>query len=117
MHQEAASGMASVAGEITADVRAIAHTLLPIKNGVYVNEGRMITLKGLVPLGPQSGNLVAHLAGVFSSGCTKEEIESLLAEQAKDTEFLALIDRVSTIDYSGTTLREVTARAGKFLNL
>jgi hypothetical protein len=118
MHKEAMAGMASVAGEIPADIRAIAHTLLPVsKDGIYANEGRIIAIKNLVPLGPQKGNLVAHLSGVFASGCTDAEIEKLLHEQALDTEFMVLADKVGIIDYGGTKLREVTERARKALDL
>jgi hypothetical protein len=107
----------SVAREIPIHSRAIAHTLLPVKNGVYANEGRIITLKGLVPLGPQKGNLVAHLSGVFASGCSDREIEELLHEQALDPDFLAMADRASIIDYEGTNLQQDTLRAKKALNL
>lgn len=117
MQKEAEAKVPSVAGEIPAEIRAIAHTLLPVKDGVYTNEGRIITLKGLVPLGEQKGYLVAHLSGVFSSGCTKEEIERLLAEQASDMEFLIQADKVGTIDYTGTKLQEFTLRAKTALNL
>lgn len=117
MNRQAKAGMASVAGEIPADIRAIAHTLLPVRNGVYTNEGRTVTLRNLVPLGLQKGNLVAHLSGVFASDCSDREIEELLRKQANDPEFLAMADRVGVIDYKGTKLQEVTLRAKKILDL
>lgn len=117
MAREAASGCESVAGEISAEVRSIAHTLLPLTNGVYQNEGRIISFKGLVPLGEQKGNLVVHLAGVFACHCSKKEIEALLAEQAKDPEFLRLADKVGTLDYDSTVLQELTLRAKEELGL
>jgi hypothetical protein len=117
MNKEAQLGAMSVAREIPPEIRAVAHTLLPLTNGVYSNEGRIISFKGLVPLGPQEGNLVVHLGGVFSSGCTQGEIEKLLREQAEDSEFLQAADRVGILDYEGTQLQRATLRAKKVLGL
>lgn len=121
MNEQAKKGMRSIADNIPADIRPIAHTLLPvtpIEGGwVYANGGRYVTLKGLVPLGPQEGNLVVHLAGVFNSSCSRKEIEKLLQEQEENDEMMAMADRVGTIDYSGTNLQKVTIGAKEALNL
>jgi hypothetical protein len=117
MNEEAQKGMNSVAREVPAEYRAVAHTLLPIRNGVYSNEGRIISFKGLVPLGPQTGNLVAHLGGIFSSGCSDAEINALLAAQAEDVDFLKMADKVGTLDYDGTRLQRDTLAAKKEMRL
>lgn len=117
MEDQANRGLDSVAREIPIEIRAVAHTLLPITNGVYSNEGRIISFRGLVPLGPQDGNLVVHLGGVFSSRCTQKEIEELLREQAKDIEFLKAADKVGELNYEGTQLQRATIRAKEALGL
>lgn len=115
--EEAKKGSPSVASEIPAEFRAIAHTLLPIRNGIYANEGRIISFRGLVPLGEQTGNLVVHLGGVFSSRCSEAAIHRLLQEQAECPEFLEMADKVSVLDYEGTTLQALTKRAKEELRL
>ncbi len=117
MNEEAQLGVLSVAREIEPEIRAVAHTLLPLTNGIYQNEGRIISFEGLIPLGSQRGNLVAHLGGVFSSRCTKKEIEQLLFEQASDMEFMKAVDRVGTLNYEGTQLQRATKRAKEALGL
>lgn len=117
MNEEVQLGVLSVAREIDPEIRAVAHTLLPIVNGIYSNEGRIISFKGLVPLGPQVGNLVVHLGGVFSSGCTRAEIEAILWEQAQNTEFLRAADKVGELNYEGTQLQRATKRAKEALGL
>lgn len=117
MNEDAQLGMDSVAREIPAGIRAVAHTLLPIKDGVYANGDVTIRFKGLTPLGPQEGNLVVHLGGVFLSHCPRGELDCLLAEQAKDEEFMAMARKAGTIDYEGTQLQRATQRAKESLGL
>lgn len=118
MNLEAKRGMLSVAEEIPAEIRAVAHTLLPLRpDGTYSNEGRIISFKGLVPLGPQEGILVAHLAGVFSCRCSKQAVEKLLHAQALDPEFMAMADKVKLLDYEGTRLQRATQAAKAELGL
>lgn len=117
MKKEAELKLVSVADEIPAEYRAVAHTMLPIKNGVYANEGRIISFKGLVPLGAQKGNLVVHLGGVFSSCCSNRAIQNLLEVQANDPEFLKLADKVKVLDYEGTRLQRFTFAAKDELQL
>lgn len=118
MKKEASNeSLVSVAAEISAEIRPLAHTLLPLKNGIYENRGKRLALKGLVPLGPQDGQLVAHLAGVFSLQSPKSSIQKLLVEQAECPELVTALDSVSTIDYEGTSLREATLRAKDILGL
>lgn len=118
MNDEANRGMASVAREIPPEIRAIAHTLLPLReDGTYVNEGRTIRFRGIVPLGAQDGVLVVHLAGVFACKCSKEAVRELLHEQASDPELMSMVDKVKTLDYEGTQLRKATLRAKEELGL
>lgn len=117
MNSQAQLGMDSVAREIPVDIRPVAHTLLPLRKGVYQNEGVKISFKSLVPLGPQEGILVAHLAGVFSCHCSVEMIEKLLQEQAKDTKFMEMASRVGKLDYGSTQLQRATVRAKEALGL
>lgn len=117
MKEEAERDAPSVASEIPAEFRAIAHTLLPIRNGIYANEGRIISFRGLVPLGEQTGNLVVHLGGVFSARCSAAAITRLLDEQAQCPGFLEMADKVNVLDYEGTTLQALTKRAKQELGL
>lgn len=117
MNTEAQLGMKSVAREIPSEYRAVAHTLLPLKDGVYSNAGHSINFRGLVPLGPQAGIQVAHLAGIFSCGCSDAEVEALLEEQSRDEEFLKAVSSVALLDYSGTQLQAATKRAKEILGL
>lgn len=118
MKWEADQELPSVAREIPPQFRAVAHTLLPLRaDGAYANEGRIISFKGLVPLGSQDGVLVVHLSGVFSCRCSKKAVEALLAEQAQDPQFLAMADQVKELDYEGTQLQRVTKMAKAELGL
>jgi hypothetical protein len=117
MNAEAQQGMNSVAVEIPVEARAFFHTLLPVTDGRYRNAGVEVKIDGLVPLGPQEGELVAHLGGVFSSGCSKEQIKALLAEQALDQQFMTMARQVKGFDYRGTILAKATYRAKEKLGL
>ena len=117
MNSEAQRGMDSVAREIDPSIRAVAHTLLPVHNSVYMNEGRVIRFKGLVPLGPRGRNMVVHLGGIFASCCSDSEIRELLAAQAEDMEFLKMADSIGTLDYEGTQLQKATQMAKKQLGI
>ncbi|MDD3480886.1 MAG: hypothetical protein PHW75_01515 [Patescibacteria group bacterium] len=120
MKEEAANKqLFSVAAEVPANLRPLLHTLLPVRNGRYENQGLVITLNGLVPLGPQKGLIVAHLAGSFSCYCQQEEIDDLLKAQTECPEFMEMLKthNGTTFDYEGTRLQAATKRAKHLLGL
>lgn len=99
MAREVSEGLDSVAKEIPTELRAVAHTLLPLEDGFYRNEDVEIRIENLVEIGPQDGNLVAHLAGCFASLCGDEEIAQLKKAQARDADFMSAARKMHLIDY------------------
>jgi hypothetical protein len=98
----AKSGMPSTSAEIPEDVRAVAHTALWIRDEVYDNGKVAFSVRGLVPLGDQSGNLIVHLAGSISSRCSYEFLSEINKAQAEDTLFMTqarLIAKRGGLDY------------------
>lgn len=118
MKEQAEMGLFSVAHEIPKEIRPLLHTFLPIdEKGTYTNKGRVLTLKGLVPLGPQRGQLVAHLGAVFSARLPKGQVEQFKQEQAEHVELLMNVDKLDEFDFTGLKLRALTEIAKEKLGL
>jgi hypothetical protein len=96
-------GMPSTSSEIPGDIRAVAHTAMWIRDGVYDNGKVSFPVRGLVPLGDQSGNLIAHLAGSINSQCSEVFLAEISKLQSEDELFMReakLIAACGGLDYA-----------------
>jgi hypothetical protein len=108
--------LVSVAFEVPKELRPFVHTLLPLSGSKYENGDISFSLTGLVPLGPQVDQLVAHLAAVFHCPASAEAIAELKESQAASAEFREAAV-VGSFDYTNTHLQNQTQRAKEELGL
>lgn len=77
----------------------LSHILLPIdSNGVYINGSIRLEFDGMDMPEKEDGFLFAHLGVPFYLDCSSESVEAVLSEQSSRENFIALVDRVKTID-------------------
>ena len=103
MDKDAHSGMPSTSFEIPVELRAVAHTGLYVVDGIYSNGKVSFPVKNLVPFGEQTGQIMAHLAGCFSTRCSKEFMKEICSAQAQDERFMAIARQVEArggLDYA-----------------
>ena len=121
MNGQAQLGLDSVALEIPPGYRALAHTGLPIRDGIYDNGQVSFPVLGLVRLGSQEGELFAHLSAVFTSYCSRQFMDEILALQAVDPLFMRMAREVEAnggLDYrKAPHLRAATLRAKEELGI
>jgi hypothetical protein len=121
MDMAAKPDIPSTSFEIPEEIRAVAHTALWLRDGIYDNGKVSFPVKGTIPLGKQDGNLFVHLAGCIASGCTTEFLEGVTRKQSENELFMRqarIIASMGGLDYENApVLRRNTLQAKKELGL